>query len=179
VTAQEVERLSMNTGRIFASLTPALIAVLAVAIANLPVSFSNGILPPPLLGLTVIYFWTLLRPDLVPPVLVLVIGLFEDLLSGGQPGLWALGYLVAYAITDRQRDAFAGLAGWGVMIGFSVVMVSTAALVYVVGSLIYWRFAPLQPLLIQAIVTVILYPLMAFILGLFHRRFVGAPHGED
>ena len=169
----------MNTGRIFASLTPAMMALLAVAIANLPVTFSNGILPPPLLGLAVVYFWTLLRPDLVPPVLVLVIGLFEDLLSGGQPGLWAVGYLVAYAITDRQRDTFAGLAGWGVMIGFSIVMFCTAALVYSAGSLIYWRLAPLQPLLIQAIVTVILYPLMAVILGLIHRRFVGAPHGQD
>jgi rod shape-determining protein MreD len=177
--SQQVERLSMNTVRIFASLTPAFVAALAVAIANLPVSFSNGILPPPLLGLAVIYFWTLLRPDLVPPVLVLVIGLFEDLLSGGQPGLWAIGYLVAYTIADRQRDAFAGLSGWGVMIGFSIVMFCTAALVYVAGSLIYWRFAPLQPLLIQAIVTVILYPLMAAILGLIHRRIVGASHGED
>lgn len=169
----------MNTGRIFASLTPALMAALAVAIANLPVSFSDGILPPPLLGLAVIYFWTLLRPDLVPPVLVLAIGLFEDLLSGGQPGLWAVGYLVGYAVTERQRDTFAGLAGWGVMIGFSVVVVCTTALVYVAGSLIYWRLAPLQPLLIQAIVTIILYPLMAVILGLIHRRFVGASHGED
>ena len=65
------------------------------------------------------------------------------------------------------------------MVGFSVVMFCTAALVYVVGSLIYWRFAPLQPLLIQAIVTIILYPLVAAILGPIHRRFVGAPHGED
>lgn len=169
----------MNTMRMFASLIPAILAAFAVALANLPVSFTNGILPPPLLGLAVIYFWTLLRPDLVPPVLVLVIGLFEDLLSGGQPGLWAVGYLVAYALTDRQRDTFAGLSGWGVMIGFSVVMFSTASLVYVAGSLIYWRFAPLQPLLIQAIVTVIFYPLMAVILGMIHRRFVGAPHSED
>jgi rod shape-determining protein MreD len=176
---QGVERLSMNTARFFASLTPALMAAFAVALANLPVSFTGGILPPPLLGLAVIYFWTLLRPDLVPPVLVLAIGLFEDLLSGGQPGLWAVGYLVAYALTDRQRDAFAGLSGWGVMIGFSVVMLSTASLVYIGGSLVYWRFAPVQPLLIQTIITVIFYPLMAVILGLVHRRFVGASRSED
>ncbi len=169
----------MNTARFFASLTPALMAAFAVALANFPVSFTGGILPPPLLGLAVIYFWTLLRPDLVPPVLVLAIGLFEDLLSGGQPGLWAVGYLVAYALTDRQRDAFAGLSGWGVMIGFSVVMLSTASLVYIGGSLVYWRFAPVQPLLIQTIITVIFYPLMAVILGLVHRRFVGASRSED
>jgi len=169
----------MNTVRIFASLTPAFLAAFAVALANLPVSFTNGILPPPLLGLAVVYFWTLLRPDLVPPVLVLAIGLFEDLLSGGQPGLWAVGYLAAYALTDRQRDAFAGLSGWGVMVGFSAVMFGAASVVYIGGSLVYWRFAPVQPLLIQALITVIFYPLMAVILGLVHRRFVGASNSED
>ncbi len=65
------------------------------------------------------------------------------------------------------------------MIGFSVVMLSTASLVYIGGSLVYWRFAPVQPLLIQTIITVIFYPLMAVILGLVHRRFVGASHSED
>ncbi len=179
MTMMVSERLSMNSARIFASLIPALLAAFVVALSNLPVSFSGGLLPSPLLGLTVIYFWTLLRPDLVPPVLVLVIGLFEDFLSGGQAGLWAVGYLVAYGLTDRQRDAFAGLSGWGVVVGFSIVIFATSSLVYIVGSLVYWRFAPAQPLLMQTIVTVIFYPLMAIIMGLVHRRFVGAPRSEN
>lgn len=179
MTMPGVEQLSMTPVRFFSSLTPAFLAAFAVALANLPVSFSGGILPPPLLGLTVIYFWTLLRADLVPPVLVLAIGLFEDLLSGGQPGLWAVGYLMAYALADRQRDAFAGLSGWGVMVGFSAVMFGAASVVYMAGSLVYWRLAPIQPLLIQAIITVIFYPLIAVILGLVHRRFVGASNSED
>jgi rod shape-determining protein MreD len=173
------ERLSMNSARILASLIPAFLALFAVALSNLPVSFSGGLLPPPLLGLAVIYFWTLLRRDLVPPVLVLVVGLFEDFLSGGQPGLWAVGYLVAYALTDRQRDAFAGLSSWGVVVGFSIVIFATSSVVYLFGALVYWRLAPVQPLLIQTIVTIIFYPLMAVILGLVHRRFIGASRSDD
>jgi rod shape-determining protein MreD len=148
-------------------------------LANLPISFTDGILPPPLLGLAVIYFWTLLRPDLMPPVLVLILGLMEDILSGGVPGLWAVGFLLAYALTDRQRDAFAGLSGWGVVVGFSIVMFSTSALVYCFVSLVYWRFVPLQPMVMQTIVTIIFYPLMAFLLGWIHRHFVGALRGEN
>nr|TFG51662.1 MAG: hypothetical protein E4H34_05975 [Hyphomicrobiales bacterium] len=173
------ERLSMNAPRILASLIPAFLAVFAVVLTNIPVSFAGGVLPPPLLALAVIYFWTLLRPDLVPPALVLAVGLFEDFLSGGQPGLWAVGFLLAYALTDRQRDSFAGLSGWGVVIGFSIVMCATSALVYCVASLVYWRFAPLQPLVMQTLVTIIFYPLVAIVLDYIHRHFVGASRGED
>jgi cell shape-determining protein MreD len=110
---------------------------------------------------------------------VLGLGLFEDFLSGGQPGLWAVGFLLAYALADRQRDAFAGLSGWGVLIGFSIVMVATSTLVYCIVSLVYWRFAPFQPLVLQTIVTIIFYPLVAALLGLVHRHFVGASRGQD
>lgn len=169
----------MSAARVFTLLTPAFLAVFALILANLPVSVTGGLIPPPLLGLAVIYYWTLLRPDLVPPVLVLAIGLAEDFLSGGPPGLWAVGYLAAYALSDRQRDAFAGLSGWGVVIGFSAAMLTAAASVHLVGSLVYWRLTPLQPLLVQSIVTVVLYPLVAILLGVIHRNIVGASRGDD
>jgi rod shape-determining protein MreD len=169
----------MNPAKMFASLTPVLMAAFAVVLANLPISFTGGIIPPPLLGLTVIYFWVLLRPDLVPPFAVLMVGLWEDFLSGGQPGLWTIGYLAAYGITDRQRDAFAGLAGWGVLLGFSIAMFTAATAVYVVGSAVHGGLAPVQPLLLQSLVTIILYPLMALILGVVHRAFIGAWRGDD
>jgi rod shape-determining protein MreD len=163
----------MHPARIFASLTPGLLAALAVALANLPLSFTGGLLPPPLLGLAVVYFWTLLRPDLMPPFLVLFLGVLEDFLSGGQPGLWAIGYLVAYAVTDRQRDAFAGLSGWGVVIGFSAAMVSAALTVYVAASIVFGGLVPPQPLIVQSVASIILYPLVAVIMGLIYRHIVG------
>jgi rod shape-determining protein MreD len=169
----------MHPARILASLTPAFLAVLAVAIANLPVSFTGGRLAPPLLGLAVVYFWTLLRPDLMPPFLVLTIGLWEDFISGGQAGIWAIGYLVAYAVTDRQRDAFAGLSGWGVVLGFSIAMIAAGGAVYLAGSLIHWGLAPPQPLIVQSIATIILYPLVAVIMGLIYRHIVGASRTDD
>jgi len=174
-----VEALPMNAARVIANMTPAVLAGLATVLANLPVSFSGGFVPPPLLGLGVLYFWTLLRPDLVSPVLVLAIGLAEDFLSGGPPGLWAVGYLAAYALTDRQRDVFAGLSGWGVVIGFTAAMLAAAFMVYLVGSLAYWRLTPVQPLVLQSLVTIVLYPLVAIALGAVHRNLVGASRGDD
>ena len=171
------EQLTMNPPRILASLTPALLAVLAVILTNLPVSVTAGLLPPPVLALAPIYYWVLVRPDLMPPVVVLMIGLLEDLLSGGPPGLWAAGCLAAYALADRERDIFAGLSGAGAILGFASAAFAASTVVYVLGSLVYWRFAPLGPLLLQCVVTVIFYPLLAIAMAWLQRNFVGAYRG--
>lgn len=149
--------------------TPFLIAFLLVVLANLPISFTGGLLPAPALALAAIYFWTLARPDLMPPVAVLVTGLAEDLLSGGPPGLWAAGFLAAYVLIDRQRKIFLELNGSGTLIAFTGAMLLSALTAYALASAIYLRFVPLPPLLLESVVTVIFYPLVARPLQLVDR----------
>jgi rod shape-determining protein MreD len=110
----------------------------------------------------------------MPPVVALLLGLLEDLLSGGPPGLWATGYMAAYALTDRQRDIFGGLSGAGAILGFASVAFSALAAVFAVGSIVYWRLAPVGPLLLQGVITVAFYPLIAFPMVWTRRHFVGA-----
>jgi rod shape-determining protein MreD len=167
-----------SPARIFASLLPVLLAVAAVIAVNLPISITGGLLPAPLLALAPVYFWALLRPDLMPPAAVLGIGLLEDLLSGGPPGLWAAGFLAAYALADRQRDSLAGLSGIGAVIGFAAAMFVTAAVAYALASLVYWRLAPIAPLLLTATVTIAFYPLAAWFMGWVQRRVVGPMRGH-
>ncbi|HVV64009.1 MAG TPA: hypothetical protein VHC42_00955, partial [Rhizomicrobium sp.] len=70
-----MERVSaVMTSRIVASAIPATLAVLGTLVANMPVSFLGGIVPPPLLGLMPIYFWCLLRPDIMPPFWAFAVG---------------------------------------------------------------------------------------------------------
>jgi len=61
-----------------------------------------------MLALAAIYFWALVRPDLMPPRAVLIIGLLEDLLSGGPPGLWASGFVRLMALADASAKILAG-----------------------------------------------------------------------
>ena len=163
----------MNAARILAYLTPVLLSVVGILLTNVPVSMTLGLVPPPVLALAPIYFWTLLRPDLLPPFAVLALGLLEDLMSGGPPGLWAAGFLGAYALADRQRDVFAGLIGFGAVIGFATAMFAAAGIVYLLGSLLYWQFAPVAPMLLESVVTIILYPLIALLMGWLQHRFIG------
>lgn len=168
----------MSPARILASLTPVLLAVFAAILANLPVSVTGGLVPTPLLALAPIYFWVLVRPDLMSPFAVLTLGLIEDLLSGGPPGLWAAGFLAAFALADRNRDAFAGLSGIGAVLGFAAAMFAAAGVTFVLGAVIYGRLPPMAPLLLQSVVTIIFYPLLAVIMGWVHRNWVGAQRSD-
>lgn len=146
--------------RLFGTLTPVLVALLLVIIANLPISFTGGLLPAPALALAAIYFWGLTRPGLMPPLAVLVIGFAEDLLSGGPPGLWATGFLAAYILIDRQRKNLIELNGAGHLIAFTGAMLLAGGAAYLLASAIYLRFVPLPPLLLESVLTVLLYPLL-------------------
>ena len=166
--------LGFNFWRPFASLLPSFSAVLLVLVINLPVSFGGGLFPAPVLALIAVYFWALVRPDLMPPFVVLVVGLLEDLMSGGPPGVWATGFVAAYALVDRQRDNLAGLSGIAAVVGFAAAMGLAAAATFALTWIVYLRFPPLGPLLLASVVTVLFYPPIALILGWIHRRAVGA-----
>src|SRR5271170_3512515 len=112
------DRIGYSFGNTLAASIPFITGILAALIANVPVSLLGGLLPPPLLAFMPVYFWCLVRPDLMPAPAALVLGAVEDLLSGGAMGIWALSFVVSYALIDRERDAFAGLSGLGAIVGF-------------------------------------------------------------
>lgn len=160
------------------AITPFLFGVLGVIIANLPISFFGGALPPPLLALMPVYFWCLVRPDLMPPAVAFTIGVLEDLLSGGPPGVWAAAFVAAYALVDRQRDSFAGLSGFGAILGFGVAMLVTAATAYIIVGIYYDQLPPLAPVVIEIAISILFYIPVAMVLGWVHRGLVG-PQRSD
>lgn len=159
--------------RVFVALMPVMLGVLAVVLVNLPLSVSGGLIPAPLFALAPVYFWSLVRPDLMPPAAALGLGLLEDLFSGGAPGIWGGGFLAAYVFAERQRDSLAGLSGSGAILGFAATMFIAAGTAYVLAALAYWQQPPMAPLLLQSAVTVAFYPLIAVVMNRLHRRFIG------
>jgi rod shape-determining protein MreD len=97
---------------------PALIcALLSVAFATV-VRFPGGFqLPEPIFPMLLAFAWPLIRPSMIGPVLLLALGLFEDLLLGAPLGLWALTLLGVYAGILATRHLIVGqdfrvLFGW-------------------------------------------------------------------
>jgi rod shape-determining protein MreD len=179
MAVRPLEVSASGPARAFAAVLPFTICLSLVVLVNLPVSLTARLLPAPALALAAMYYWVLVRPDLMPPVAVFVIGLFEDLLSGGPPGLWAAGFLSAYLLTDRERDTLAGLNGIGAILGFAGSMFVAAVTAYVLLFAVYWRLAPVAPLLLESIVTVIFYPAILVSMGWVQRHLVGHMRRND
>ncbi len=174
-----MERMSsIIGGRIFLNTIPVLLSFLGVAITNLPFSMLGSWMPSPMYALMPIYFWSLVRPDLMSPGWVFVIGLLHDILSGGPIGVWALSLVATYAIMDRQRDAFAGLSGWGAILGFATAALVACTTQYAIVSLYWWRLMPVGGSIKEFAVTALLYIPVAFLLAWIHHRFVGPLRSE-
>lgn len=161
-----------------ASAIPVSLCLIGVVLTNLPVSASGGWMPSPQFALMPMYFWCLVRPDRITPVWIFVVGVLQDVLSGGPPGIWAVSFVVMYAAVDRMRETLAGLAGLGAILGFATSVLIASATAYVTFSVYYWKQIPMSPFVVQFAVTVLLYVPVAYLLGFIHRRFVG-PYRSD
>jgi rod shape-determining protein MreD len=160
-------------GRIVASMVPVTLALIGVIAENFPVRLLGGLVPAPLLGLMPVYYWCLVRPDLMTPAWAFVIGFLEDLLSGGPPGMWTASFVVTYAVIDRQRDAFAGLAGFGAVLGFGAAGLVACGVSYFIFGISYWHLPPLAPWMVELATTVAFYIPIASLFGAVHHRLVG------
>lgn len=165
-------------GRFLSSSIPVVLGIVAVIVANFPVSILGDLVPPPLLVFVPLYFWAMVRPDLMTPFWAFVLGILQDLLSGGPPGVWAAAFIGAYFLIDRQRDMLAGLSGVGAIAGFAVAALAACLTAFVIVGFYYWHLPPAAPMLLQLGMTVLIYIPAVILLGWIHRRFVG-PYRSD
>src|ERR1700761_5369395 len=157
---------SLMGTRFFTALIPLLCGLFAVLIANMPITLVGGLVPAPLLGLIPIYFWCLVRPDLMTPTATFIIGVFQDILAGGPPGVWTLGFVLTYAVVARQRDSFAGLSGLGAVLGFATAALITCTTAYLVTAALYYgHMPPLGPIVGELAMTVLFYIPGAYVIG--------------
>jgi rod shape-determining protein MreD len=172
------DRLGMTFQSVLGAVIPFFCGVILAITANVPVSLSGGIVPPPMLALMPVYYWGLVRPDLMPPFAVFIIGVLEDLLSGSPAGVWTVSFIAAYALVDRERESFAGLSGVGAILGFAAAMLTAGATAWAIIGIYYWHLPPLGPIFIEIAVTIVFYIPIAYLLGVIHRRLVGPLRSE-
>jgi rod shape-determining protein MreD len=163
----------LMAARVLAPVVPLLCGFLAVLLSNIPISLVGGMVPAPLLALVPIYFWCLVRPDLMTPAAAFAIGILQDILAGSPPGIWTLAFVLTYALVDRQREGFAGLSGLGAVLGFAAAALVACTVAYLVTALLY-HAPPLGPMLGELAVTVLFFIPGAFVVGAIHHRLVGA-----
>lgn len=150
------------------------LTLLLTLISTLPLGI-QGLGPVmPVLPAIAIYYWAIYRPDLMPLIATFFVGLMHDGLTGAPIGLSSLVLLLLHGAAGSQRRFFdrKGLAvTW---VGFGVFAIAAALLSWSAASLFYWRFLDLSPVAVQWLLTVAVYPVIAWPFGILQRELLSA-----
>ena len=137
---------------------PFLLCVGATVILAAPLRAFGQQLPEPVFPMIPVFAWALIRPSVIAPFAILVMGVFLDLFWGGPMGLWALSLLTGYAVVLSGRSMLTGQSRpmrWIWYVGACAVTMGA-------GFLFIMLAAKSTPNLIavfwQLLATAILYP---------------------
>ena len=161
-----------NLSRLLKTLAPTLLGFLGVLLLASPVRLAEGVLPTPLLPLVVVFFWSIYSPQHLPAFGVFLIGIFQDLVSGGPLGMWPTIYLVISHLVATQRAYFQGREQRVVWLGFAVATLIASLILWSVMSLLTGANMPVWRLAAQMAATVAIYPIVASGFEEFHRRVI-------
>jgi rod shape-determining protein MreD len=110
-----------------------------------------------------IYFWSIYRPTLIPPLLLFVVGLIYDVLMGFPLALHSVLFIAAHWGIKNQRLFFLGQSYWVLWIGFSIICFSMLILEYLFFSILAQSFLNVGPLIGNVFLSSFLFPLLSFI----------------
>jgi cell shape-determining protein MreD len=127
----------------------------------------------PLLPVLVVFQFSLAMPERLPGPLLLVLGVLLDLLLGGPGapvGVSALGFVLIRATVVANRRYLVGVPFLFQWFGFCLLALGFVVLVWAFTSLWTWLAIDPLPALIQYVVVVVIYPLIAPLLARVRAR---------
>jgi rod shape-determining protein MreD len=136
----------------------ALLALLAIHLPMAPVSQAAERAATPDLLFALLAAWVLVRPETLPLVLVLGLGLLADVLLGRPLGLGALALVAATEVLRGRRAGF--LAGWAAVAVLFAIVLAAASLVL---ALAFLPGPGLEVLARHWLATVAAYPVVALL----------------
>jgi rod shape-determining protein MreD len=142
---------------------PALLCALASLLFAVPARLFGLNLPEPVFALAVAFAWAIIRPSVLPPFVLIVLGLFLDLLWGGALGLWPICLLAAYAPVLFFQRSLSQLEFRGLWASYAVACVLSFGVGWALASLRAGVAVNLLALGWQYLATVLLFP-VAFVL---------------
>lgn len=140
--------------------------LLALVLHALPSRLGSGPDLAPAFPLIALFIWSVRQPWFISPPVLLLVGVFQDLLAGAPMGVWALSFLVAFsALRIRETDG-AGEVG-PLALRFALTAAAAFGVAWGAGSFAIGAPVAPGPLITEAILTILLFPIFAW---LFARR---------
>ncbi len=154
------------------SLTPFLLTLALVVLAQVPLHIPGFAEVAPILPLMAVYHWAIYRPDLLPAVAVFFAGLLNDALSGMPFGVSAAVFVVVHLVVMSQQVFFQGKSFPVIWLGFSIIAAGGVVMTWLLNALFFASITPVEAAFIQYLVTVGAFPAMAWLLARWQRSIL-------
>jgi rod shape-determining protein MreD len=149
---------------------PALVFALGSFLFAVPARLFGLQLPEPVFPMAGAFAWAIIRPSVLPPLVLLALGLFLDLLWGSPLGLWPICLLAAYAPVLFVQRSVAQLEFFGLWASYAVACAVSLGIGWILVSLRAGIAVSLIGLGWQYGATFLLFPIAFVVI----RRYEGA-----
>ncbi len=153
----------------FRSIFPVGCTVALVLLLSAPLDLPAQAELQPATALACVFFWSLHRPESMPPLAVFAIGLLCDLLGLAPVGSTVVALLLAHGLVLRARRVLVRLELAVVWLAFVGVAAGVAALQWTLTCLLTWHLLSPEPAVFEAMVSAGLYPALATVFAQAHR----------
>ena len=137
---------------------PMLQVIAATLVFALPLRFWGYGLPEPVFAMPAVFAWAVIRPSMLAPVAVLVLGVFLDFLWNTPTAFWAVCLLLPYGVVLAGRAMLAGQSQLMMWVWYAASTALTLGAGYLF-TMLDAQNAP-DPISVgfQFLATVVLYP---------------------
>ena len=154
------------------ALSPFAIPVLLI-LASVALVRSPEVAPVvPSLAMTAVFYWSVFRPDLLPPWAIFLLGLFQDLITGIPVGAGVLALLIVYFSVAAQRRFFSSASFFMLWVSFILIAAVASLPMWLAASFLLGRFVDPAPVLLQYLATIAVYPCLAWLFGQAQQAFL-------
>ncbi len=146
---------------------PALLVLAATVVLGTPLQLFGLHLPEPVIPMILAFAWPLIRPSMLAPAVLFLIGLFLDLFWNTSLGLWALCLMGVYGTVLLSRNLLAGHEGLIRFGAYAACTLGAFFLAYLVVTMRATNATAILPLVGQVAPTLLLYPIANWMLERF------------
>ena len=149
-------------------LGPAMVSLVPTLILAAPLRLWGLAAPEPVFPLVAAFVWAALRPSMIAPAALMLLGLFLDLVWGGPLGLWPMCLISAHVLALSVRRLLSG-EDFGVLwVWYAVSCLAAFAVGEGLMRLAHGAWPDLVGVALQAAVTIALFPLAWRLIQRYH-----------
>jgi rod shape-determining protein MreD len=148
---------------------PACITVFLMLLTQAPVGLPEQAASLPAVALGCVWFWSVFRPNALPPPVVFLFGLLMDLLGYLPLGVGAFTLLAVHGVAVAMRRPLSFRSGVWLWIVFAGVAAGASLLIWLLVMLLTFRLLSPYPAIFIAVLAIAIFPVLAVPFASAHR----------